>query len=465
VNEVTNTPPIKVATMGQVDHGKSTLVGYMMYALDVAARRELRKLAEIAEQLRKADMKFAFLMDRNRDERESGESHRTVHATCRLGSRRITFVDNPGHEAYVHNLITGVSQVDSGLLVVDGSSPREYEIATQAFTKEVQGKRPRIGYARVHAIVARQFGVRQVVVAISKMDRADYSERSFLAAQEAISDMLTARDVGFSPEQIVFVPTAVLVEDEEAENVLEPSKRMPWASSQTLAAALERLPCPKDPVDAPFRFAVSKVYYRVPGTEIVVTGRVLSGRIGVSDRVQVTPGAIDARVSSIEAPGGRADQLDAGHLRWKRTDTASAGELAGLALRMAESSDSLRPGCVLCNSGNPLVETSQVSARVSVLIPLRSLRGGTSRLGIRIAGFRSGCTLGRVIRKESNLWGEKANEDSQRLDSGDIAEVEIKLDRPIAIDRDEPTSVLNRLVLLGSYGIAAAGGQIIAPRD
>src|SRR3989344_5688525 len=151
-------PQLNLVTIGHVDHGKSTLVGRLLYDTGSVREEQMRKLKDLAKELKKETFEFAFVMDRFKEERERGITIDIMHQRFDTNKYYFTVIDAPGHRDFVKNMITGTSQADGAILVVSVSS------GVQEQTKE-------------HAWLAKILGVGQVIIAINKMDEVNYDEK------------------------------------------------------------------------------------------------------------------------------------------------------------------------------------------------------------------------------------------------------------------------------------------------
>ncbi|UCC91326.1 MAG: GTP-binding protein, partial [Candidatus Aenigmatarchaeota archaeon] len=144
-------PHINIITSGHVDHGKSTLIGRLLFDSGALDENELRKLKEKAKELKKETFEFAFVMDRLKEERERGLTIDLMHKEFQTNKYYFTVIDVPGHRDFVKNMITGASQADASILVVSAKD------GVQEQTRE-------------HLYLSKVLGINQIVVAVNKMD-------------------------------------------------------------------------------------------------------------------------------------------------------------------------------------------------------------------------------------------------------------------------------------------------------
>ena len=240
---------LNLAFIGHVDHGKSTLVGHL-----------LLKAGAIAEQqLDEGEDKFRFVMDKLGEERERGVTIDLAHQKFSTNKYDYTVVDCPGHRDFVKNMITGASQADAAVLVVaanDGVMPQ---------TKE-------------HMFLSMTLGIKQLIIAVNKMDMVDYSEDRFNEVKEEVSDLL--RSIGRDPATTPFIPMSAF----EGDNIKELSGNMSWYKGSPLMEELDKLVPPEKPVDLPLRIPIQDVY-SITGVGTVPVGRVETGIMKQGDNV------------------------------------------------------------------------------------------------------------------------------------------------------------------------------------
>src|SRR3989304_5132479 len=169
-------PHMNLVTVGHVDHGKSTLVGRLLYDTGNIKEEELRKIKELAKELKKETFEFAFVMDRLKEERERGLTIDIMHARFDTPKYYFTIIDAPGHRDFVKNMITGASQADAAILVCSAKE------GVQEQTKE-------------HIFLAKVLGVGQMVVAISKLDAVNYDQKKYNDVKIELEKLL--KQVGY----------------------------------------------------------------------------------------------------------------------------------------------------------------------------------------------------------------------------------------------------------------------------
>src|SRR3990167_5022406 len=227
-------PHMNLVVIGHVDHGKSTLVGRLVYDTGGIREEEMRKLKELAKELKKETFEFAFIMDQLKEERERGVTIDLMYKGFDTPKFYFTIIDAPGHRDFVKNMITGTSQADAAVLVVsvkDGIQPQ----------------------TREHAFLAKVLGLNQLIVNLNKMDAVGYKQEEYNKVKGEVEKLLTG--IGYKTAGIQFVPCSGYVGD----NITKKSPNMPWYTGPTLMEVLDQLTVPPKPIDKPLRLPIQDV--------------------------------------------------------------------------------------------------------------------------------------------------------------------------------------------------------------
>ncbi|KZT54538.1 hypothetical protein CALCODRAFT_382929 [Calocera cornea HHB12733] len=287
---------LNLVIIGHVDAGKSTLMGRLLYELgelDEKARRDNERGSERAG---KASFKWAWALDESAEERERGVTMDIATTHIRTPSLLITLLDAPGHADFVPNMISGASQADAALLVVD-ASPNSFEAGFE-----------RAGQTREHLVLVRALGVSQLVIAVNKIDLAIDAESRYNEIVSTLSPFLVQS--GFQLPRVAFVPLSGI----EGINLIDKSSALPWYDGPTLLSALDALKPPARPYTLPLRLPLSNVFrgQTAMASGIGVSGRIASGVVQVGDRLRILPGDESAVVRLIEQDDDSAPWAAAG---------------------------------------------------------------------------------------------------------------------------------------------------------
>ena len=284
----TGTPRLKIVFVGHVDHGKSTLIGRILTetgSLPDGKIESLRKACAAQGQ----PFEYAFVLDALSEEQEQNITIDTTQIQFRSARRDYVIIDAPGHQEFLKNMITGAANADAAVVVIAAD----------------EGVREQ---SRRHGQLLSLLGIREVIVAVNKMDLAAFAEDRFRQIEREYAAFL--QDLGLTAR--AFIPLSA----SSGENVTtDGGSAMPWFSGTNLLEALDKLDVPSSAAELPLRFPIQDVY-RVDNRRIFA-GRIESGTIRIGDQLVFSPHNKTARVATIE--------------RWAApaTEFACAGESIG----------------------------------------------------------------------------------------------------------------------------------------
>ena len=266
---------LRFSTAGSVDDGKSTLIGRLLYDTQSVYEDQVRSI-EGKGTTAPGQIDFALLSDGLRAEREQGITIDVAYRYFSTARRKFIIADTPGHEQYTRNMATGASTADAAVVLIDASKG-----------VLIQSRR--------HAYIASLLRVRNVLVAVNKMDLIGYDEAKFRAIEADFSTVLDqiAADTG-NPVERIFVPVSAL----KGDNIVHKTDAMPWYKGPSLLELLEQLPSSADTRTAPFRFPVQRVS-RPDHTFRGFAGQIASGTIRKGDAITVQPSGRSAKVERI----------------------------------------------------------------------------------------------------------------------------------------------------------------------
>jgi elongation factor 1-alpha len=295
---------LSVAITGHVDSGKSTVTGRLLTLLGGVSERELEKLKAEAAALGKESFIYAFVMDKQKDERARGITIACAAKEFFTPNYHYTIIDAPGHRDFVKNMLGGASQADVAVLMVPAEGGFTTAIAAgDHASKEVQGQ------TRQHARLLNLLGVKQLIVGVNKMDdgTVNWSEARFKEVRDEMRNMLIK--VGWQKEFVENCVPVIPLSGWKGDNLLSKSENMAWwkgvdvkqdlkASStvhiETLFEALDKYAMvPKRRDDAPLRMPLSGCF-KIKGVGDVITGRLEQGKCKDGDEVIFLPRHTDA---------------------------------------------------------------------------------------------------------------------------------------------------------------------------
>nr|BAK08818.1 elongation factor 1-alpha [Chara braunii] len=274
---------INIVVIGHVDSGKSTTTGHLIYKLGGIDKRVIERFEKEAAEMNKRSFKYAWVLDKLKAERERGITIDIALWKFETTKYYVTVIDAPGHRDFIKNMITGTSQADCAVLVIDST--------TGGFEAGIS----KDGQTREHALLAFTLGVKQMICACNKMDATTpkYSENRYNEIKKEVSTYL--KRVGYNPDKIPFVPISGF----EGDNMIERSTNMGWYKGPILLDALDLISEPKGPSDKPLRLPLQDVY-KIGGIGTVPVGRVETGVIKPGMVVTFAPSGLTTEVKSVE---------------------------------------------------------------------------------------------------------------------------------------------------------------------
>jgi len=409
-------PHLNLVTIGHVDHGKSTLVGRLLFDTGAVRDEQMRKLKELAKELKKETFEFAFVMDKLKEERERGVTIDIMHQRFDTPKFYFTIIDAPGHRDFVKNMITGTSQADGAILVVSAKD------GIQEQTKE-------------HAYLAKVLGVGQMIVAINKMDAVGYGEAKFKETKEAVEKLL--RGVGFKVDEIEFVPTSGYIGD----NVAKKSENMAWYKGHTLIEALDTFKVPDQPIDKPLRLPIQDVY-SITGVGTVPVGRVETGIMKVNDKVIFVPSGAQGDIKSIE-------------MHHEQIQEARPGDNVGFNVRGVGKTD-IKRGDVLCHPQSAAKPVKEFTAQIIVLNHPSVISKGYTPV-FHVHTSQVACTVTEIVKKLDPKTGATVQENPDFIKTGDAAVIKVKPTKPMVIEKQSELPQLARFAIRDMGQTVAAG--------
>jgi elongation factor 1-alpha len=401
---------INLVVVGHQDHGKSTLIGRLLYDSDAIPEQ---KLQEIKEELKSGDKKFefAFILDSLEEERTGGLTIDIMHTPFKSKKYFYTIIDCPGHKEFIQKMLTGASQADAAVLV---ASAKE---GIQDQTKE-------------HLFLIKTLGIKQLVVAASKMDMIGYDEETFKKFSCDLDKMLSS--LGYADTPIV--PVSAF----EGENVTESLGKTEWYTGKPFVEVLDETLKPLKPLsEKPLRCVVQDVY-EIEGRDITVC-KVRSGKLRTGESIVVMPVAQKGIVERIESIG-------------KTVMEANPDESVGTILKGISS---LKRGYILASSQESLSLTKEFVAELMVFADL-TLRIG-DQVPIRLGTAESRCRVQNILEKIDAVNLTVMEETPQSLEKGEVGKVLFRTTEPFYVEEYSEFPGLGRFVIVGNKGAVAAG--------
>jgi len=404
--------PLNLVIVGHVDHGKSTLVGRLLFDTDSLPKGKIEAIQAMSEK-RGMPLEYAFLLDALQAERDQGITIDTTQIHFKTDKRTYVIIDAPGHKEFLKNMVSGAALADAAIMVIDAKEGVQEQ-------------------SRRHGYLLHLLGLTQVAVAINKMDLVQYDQTRF---DEVANEVRT-----YLAEIGVDTTAVIPLSAREGAGMQGPAKEMPWYQGPSLVQVLDAFSPPMLSTDLPLRLPVQDVY-KFDERRIIV-GRVESGTLRVGDELLFSPSNKTARVATIESWGTPGPLT-----------IVSAGQSAGFTL---EEQLFLERGHVAGPVDNPPMETNIFRARLFWLghTPLEVgkrylMKLTTAEYSIEVQSVET------VIDVE-----DLSRTSSDKILRNGVGEVILRARATITVDEFTANPRTGRFVLIQDYD--TVGGGIIS---
>lgn len=430
---------INIVVIGHVDSGKSTTTGHLIYKCGGIDPRTIAKFEKEASEMGKGSFKYAWVLDKLKAERERGITIDIALWKFETTKYYVTVIDAPGHRDFIKNMITGTSQADCAVLIV-AAGVGEFEAG---ISKE--------GQTREHALLAFTLGVKQLIVAVNKMDSTEpkYSEARFKEIQKEVSTYI--KKVGFNPKAVPFVP----ISGWNGDNMLEASSNMEWfkggwaverkegnAKGVTLYDALDAILPPSRPSDKPLRLPLQDVY-KIGGIGTVPVGRVETGIIKPGMVVTFAPVNLTTEVKSVE-------------MHHESLPEAHPGDNVGFNVKNVSVKE-IRRGYVAGDSKNdPPKGVKTFLAQVIILNHPGEIKNGYSPV-LDCHTAHIACKFAEILEKCDRRSGKKLEDNPKFVKSGDSAIVSCAPSKPMCVESFQEYPPLGRFAVRDMKQTVAVG--------
>jgi len=427
---------VNVVVIGHVDSGKSTTTGHLIYKCGGIDKRTIEKFEKEAAELGKGSFKYAWVLDKLKAERERGITIDIALWKFETPRYYVTVIDAPGHRDFIKNMITGTSQADCGILII-AAGVGEFEAG---ISKD--------GQTREHALLAFTLGVRQLIVAINKMDTTKWSESRFDEIVKETSNFV--KKVGYNPKSIPFVP----ISGWHGDNMIEKSANMTWfkgwqketkaGSSKgfTLLEAIDAIEPPSRPSDKPLRLPLQDVY-KIGGIGTVPVGRVETGIIKAGMVVTFAPTNVTTEVKSVE-------------MHHETLVEGLPGDNVGFNIKNVSVKE-IRRGNVCGDSKNdPPKGCESFNAQVIVLNHPGQIGAGYAPV-LDCHTAHIACKFAELLEKIDRRSGKKIEDAPKFVKSGDAAIVKMIPSKPMCVEAFTDYPPLGRFAVRDMRQTVAVG--------
>ncbi|KAL6941860.1 translation elongation factor EF-1 alpha [Hanseniaspora vineae] len=427
---------INVVVIGHVDSGKSTTTGHLIYKCGGIDKRTIEKFEKEAAELGKGSFKYAWVLDKLKAERERGITIDIALWKFETPKYQVTVIDAPGHRDFIKNMITGTSQADCAILIIAGG------------VGEFEAGISKDGQTREHALLAYTLGVKQLIVAINKMDSVKWDESRYQEIVKETSNFI--KKVGYNPKTVAFVP----ISGWNGDNMIEPTTNAPWykgwekevkgnvVKGKTLLEAIDSIDPPSRPTDKPLRLPLQDVY-KIGGIGTVPVGRVETGVIKPGMVVTFAPAGVTTEVKSVEM---HHEQLTEG----------LPGDNVGFNVKNVSVKE-IRRGNVCGDSKNdPPQNSISFNAQVIILNHPGQISAGYSPV-LDCHTAHIACRFDELIQKNDRRSGKKLEDAPKFLKAGDAALVKFVPSKPMCVEAFTDYPPLGRFAVRDMRQTVAVG--------
>jgi len=417
---------VNLVVIGHVDAGKSTTTGHLIYKCGGIDKRTIEKFEKEAAELGKGSFKYAWVLDNLKAERERGITIDIALWKFESPKYYFTVIDAPGHRDFIKNMITGTSQADVAILVID-SSQGGFEAG---ISKD--------GQTREHALLAFTLGVKQMIVCMNKMDDTTvmYAEARYKEIKQEVTGYL--KKVGYKPMKIPFVPISGWAGD----NMIDKSDNMPWYKGPYLLEALDNVSPPKRPMDKPLRLPLQDVY-KIGGIGTVPVGRVETGIIKPGMNVTFAPTGLTTEVKSVE-------------MHHEALAEATPGDNVGFNVKNVSVKD-IKRGFVASDSKNdPAKGCANFNAQVIIMNHPGQIQNGYAPV-LDCHTAHVACKFAKITEKMDRRSGKKMEDEPKFVKNGDACMVTLEPTKQMCVEAFSEYPPLGRFAVRDMRQTVAVG--------
>jgi len=429
---------ISIVVVGHVDSGKSTTTGHLIYKCGGIDKRTIEKFEKESSEMGKGSFKYAWVLDKLKAERERGITIDIALWKFETNKFYVTIIDAPGHRDFIKNMITGTSQADCAVLIV------------AAGTGEFEAGISKNGQTREHVLLCFTLGVKQLIVAVNKMDSTDpkYSEARFGEITKEVRAYV--KKVGYNPDAVAMIPISGF----HGDNMLEKSSNMDWWKKQkidtkgakfeyeTLFDALDGITPPTRPLDKALRLPLQDVY-KIGGIGTVPVGRVETGIIKPGMVVNFAPNGPTTEVKSVE-------------MHHEALTEAVPGDNVGFNVKNVSVKEVKRGNVCSDSKNDPAKEAASFDAQVIVLNHPGQIQAGYAPV-LDCHTAHIACKFGELMTKIDRRTGKSLEDNPKFVKSGDSCMVKMMPSKPMCVESFQEYPPLGRFAVRDMKQTVAVG--------
>ncbi|GMJ15809.1 Super Killer 7, Hsp70 subfamily B Suppressor 1 [Hibiscus trionum] len=420
---------LNLAIVGHVDSGKSTLSGRLLHLLGRISQKEMHKYEKESKLQGKGSFAYAWALDESAEERERGITMTVAVAYFDSKRYHVVVLDSPGHKDFVPNMITGATQADAAILVIDAS--------IGSFESGIDGTK---GQTREHAQLVRSFGVDQLIVAVNKMDAVDYSKDRFDLIISQLGTFL--HSCGFKDSSISWIPLSAA---ENQNLVFAPSDfRLSWYHGPNLLDAIDSFQPPTRDFSKPLLMPICDVIKSSSQGQVSACGKLEAGAVRSGSKVLVMPSASIATVRSLERDS-------------QPCMIGRAGDNVAVSLNGIDANHVMAGG-VLCHPDFPVAFAKHLELKVLVLDGATPILIG-SQMEFHIHHAKEAARVARISCLLDSKTGKIAKKAPRCIVAKQSAVVEVILHEAVCVEEFSKCKALGR-VFLRTLGRTVAVGIV-----
>lgn len=398
---------MKIVIVGHIDHGKSTLIGRLLFDTESIADDKIEDIKKKCKRLGK-EFEFSFLLDALEEEQEQTITIDTTQIFFKSKKRNYFIIDAPGHKEFIKNMVTGASNAETAILLID---------AKEGIMEQTNR----------HVYILKLLGIDKIIVALNKMDTIGFSEEGYNKLKEQAEVLLSRFDI----EPVYILPISAKTGD----NVTSKSSNMGWYSGPVLLEALDGFSV-VSPSNLPLRFPVQDVY---KWDERIIVGRVESGKFRTGERITFYPSLRSTIIKSIK--------------KWNMQPAeATEGECIGITMG---DQIFIERGEIGALESSPPKITQEFKANVFWMgqKPLEI----NKKYKLKLLTSESPCEILLIKKRIDSSTLEIIQENSSELENTEVGELVVRTDRPLAIDAFKDVKRPGRFVIIDDFDVAGGG--------
>ncbi len=407
---------LNIVCVGHVDHGKSTLIGRLLFDTNSLPEGAIDKVKRISEQNGKP-FEYAYLLDAFEEEQKQGITIDTTNINFSTDKRDYIIIDAPGHKEFLKNMISGASSAEAALLMIDAQEGIQEQ-------------------SRRHGYILSLLGIKKVFVILNKMDLVDYSESIYYEIRRNFDRFLSNLNI----YPIEYIPVSAF----NGENIVSKSDNLNWYKGVNIIEALDLIQKDPEPEDKPLRFPIQDVYKF--DNRRIIAGRIEAGTLNVGDEITISPSGKTTKVKSIEH---WPIPYDKNHV--------SAGMSVGITV---EDEFFNKRGEVLSHSHNKPQSSNLFNANIFWMGNTPLVKNKTYKLKLTTQEVQCEVFSINAVIDSSNL---NSSETFSEVKKNEVAEITIKTREKICFDEFAEFRGTGRFVIVDDLNVT--GGGIVLKTD